>query len=237
MEQQKYYVKGTVYGSRLTDNDHEDMESYELLEYFDDIKELFTRDSADELAQYMWEDEPLYGVVTEIWVDVKIIDGMVYSWTEVTAERELTETEKKCLLDYLTGQFSDGYGEGLEQREFTTYTDTEECEEWDEEEQEYYTDEYDVTVSCYFHLWRSKEFKLEFVNCDEYSESEAPADIKPRCKLIGEDGNIYNLIGIASRTLRRVGLSDKAKEMTSRIYSSGSYSEALSIIAEYVEVV
>ena len=60
--------------------------------------------------------------------------------------------------------------------------------------------------------------------------------MKPRCKLIGEDGNIFNLLGIASQTLRHIGLPDQAKEMAKRVMISGSYDEALMIISEYVEV-
>lgn len=60
--------------------------------------------------------------------------------------------------------------------------------------------------------------------------------IKPVYKLIGENGNIFNLVGIASRVLRRNGMSDKANEMQNRVFSSNSYEEALSIIAEYVEI-
>ena len=59
---------------------------------------------------------------------------------------------------------------------------------------------------------------------------------KPRCRLIGEDGNIFNLLGIASLTLRKAGLIDKSKEMSGRVMVSGSYDEALAIIGEYVEV-
>ena len=59
---------------------------------------------------------------------------------------------------------------------------------------------------------------------------------KPSCPLIGQDGNIFNLMGIASRTLRRNGMAEEAKEMTDRIYQSGSYDEALCIIGEYVNI-
>ena len=59
---------------------------------------------------------------------------------------------------------------------------------------------------------------------------------KTKCPLIGQDGNIFNLMGIASRTLRENGLGDQAKEMSSRIMASGSYDEALCIIGEYVEI-
>ena len=59
---------------------------------------------------------------------------------------------------------------------------------------------------------------------------------KPDCPLIGQDGNIFNLIGIAARTLRENGMREEATEMTKRVTSSGSYSEALGIIGEYVNM-
>lgn len=60
--------------------------------------------------------------------------------------------------------------------------------------------------------------------------------MKPKCKLIGEDGNIFNLIGIASKALKKNGLQDKASEMKDKAFQAQSYEEALSIIMEYVEV-
>lgn len=59
---------------------------------------------------------------------------------------------------------------------------------------------------------------------------------KPKCALIGEDGNIFNLMDIASRTLKRNGMQEEAKEMCEKITSSGSYDQALAIISDYVEV-
>jgi hypothetical protein len=59
---------------------------------------------------------------------------------------------------------------------------------------------------------------------------------KPTAHLIGENGNVFNLIGIASKALKRAGQADKAKEMTERCFDCGSYDEALTIIQEYVNV-
>ena len=59
---------------------------------------------------------------------------------------------------------------------------------------------------------------------------------KPKCPLIGEDGNIFNLMGIASRTLKRNGMQEEAKEMCDKITKSGIYDQALAIISDYVEV-
>ena len=65
---------------------------------------------------------------------------------------------------------------------------------------------------------------------------EIKEKIKPKCRLIGEDGNIYNLMGIAFRTLRRNGMELEAKEMIMRIENSKNYYEALNVIQDYVEV-
>jgi len=59
---------------------------------------------------------------------------------------------------------------------------------------------------------------------------------KPKCKLIGEDGNIFFILGRVSRTLKENEKADQAKECTDRVMASKSYTEALQIIMEYVEV-
>ena len=61
--------------------------------------------------------------------------------------------------------------------------------------------------------------------------------VKPKCALIGQDGNIFNLMGIASRTLKQNKMQEEAKEMIDRVTSSHSYSDALNIIGEYVDIV
>lgn len=60
--------------------------------------------------------------------------------------------------------------------------------------------------------------------------------MKPKCKLIGKDGNIFNLMGIAHGTLFRAGQKKEAEEMVRRIQQSQSYEEALCIIDEYVDI-
>lgn len=57
---------------------------------------------------------------------------------------------------------------------------------------------------------------------------------KPDAPLIGANGNIFNLAGIASRTLKVAGMRKQANQMYQRITASGSYEEAVNIIGEYV---
>ncbi|MGX8850583.1 DUF3991 domain-containing protein [Amedibacillus sp. YH-ame10] len=58
---------------------------------------------------------------------------------------------------------------------------------------------------------------------------------KPRAAIIGANGNIFNLMGIATKALKENGLEHEATAMFDRITNSGSYEEALQIINEYVE--
>ena len=61
--------------------------------------------------------------------------------------------------------------------------------------------------------------------------------MKPKCRLIGEDGNIFNLMGIVSRTLKEAGEPEKADEMIQRITKEAkNYDEALAMLMEYVDV-
>ncbi len=59
---------------------------------------------------------------------------------------------------------------------------------------------------------------------------------KPDCALTSEDGNIFNLAGLAAGTLREHGMKEQAEEMKERVCSSHSYEEALGIIGEYVNI-
>jgi len=59
---------------------------------------------------------------------------------------------------------------------------------------------------------------------------------KPSCKLTGEDGNVFNIIGLVSKALKKAGQREKAKEFQKRATSSKSYDEVLNMTHEYVEV-
>ena len=87
--------------------------------------------------------------------------------------------------------------------------------------------------SAFGGIWLSDYLDNKFgINDSESAQEKA----KPDCPLIGADGNIFNLLGIAKRTLNENGMSSEAKEMSERVLSSGSYEEALCIIGEYVNI-
>lgn len=101
-----------------------------------------------------------------------------------------------------------------------------------------FTSQFDHDTTKSFYEWVDREMEegnIELVEFDHYEVSKL--DYKPVAKLVGENGNIFNLMGIANRVLRGAGKEEKGKEMCDRIRSQAkNYDEALLIIMEYVEV-
>jgi len=54
-------------------------------------------------------------------------------------------------------------------------------------------------------------------------------NLKPQCKLIGVDGNVFIIIGAVNKTLEKAGLNDKAMQQE-------SYDDVLRLCFEYVDV-
>ena len=106
------------------------------------------------LAQYIHNDLE-EGLILSIIVGVDTDDKKAISKTVIKTSRELTSEELKKLKDYLTGQFSDGWGEGFEQIPICEWKEDIETEEYDEETKEYYTDTYKETMELCAHFWYS----------------------------------------------------------------------------------
>jgi len=61
-------------------------------------------------------------------------------------------------------------------------------------------------------------------------------NLKPQCKLIGINGNVFNIIATVSKTLRNAGLRYKAVEFSDRAVQQESYDDVLRLCMEYVDV-
>ena len=112
--------------------------------------------------------------------------------------------------NYISGQYSDGWGEGFEQRDIRVE---------------------DGTLAV--HFWQEDGFKMtpSFEKIQDHMQMTQ----RPKMQLIGQDGNIFAIMGRASRLLKSSGQGDKAKEMRDRVMSCDSYQKALNIVSEYVE--
>ena len=76
----------------------------------------------------------------------------------------------------------------------------------------------DIEYDLYYGTSLEDERKIDKMFGDRmgYSIDEHIVEkTKPKCALIGQDGNIYNLMGIASRTLSRNNMQEESKEMIS----------------------
>lgn len=59
---------------------------------------------------------------------------------------------------------------------------------------------------------------------------------KPKVKLTGKDGNVFNLIGICRNALRKAGQPTEAEQLMRECFAAESYSHALQIMAKYCEI-
>jgi hypothetical protein len=66
---------------------------------------------------------------------------------------------------------------------------------------------------------------------------EAEKIIKPEVELIGEDGNVFLMMGQCSKALRRAGQSKEGIEMSQKVLQASDYDEALSIMMDYCDIV
>jgi hypothetical protein len=67
-------------------------------------------------------------------------------------------------------------------------------------------------------------------------DQAGPDFTKPPVKMVGEDGNVFAIIGRVRRALRRAGRSDLAQEFTARATASSSYDAVLALVFEYCDV-
>lgn len=66
--------------------------------------------------------------------------------------------------------------------------------------------------------------------------SRRQANGKPECRLVGEDGNVFNVIGLVKRALIAAGHVNQAGEFVARASQARSYDAVLALCFEYVDV-
>ncbi len=192
------------------------LDGHDLLQYADAVDEAVKKDIADfngDLMQYYHEDDSVRSKVVSAVPSVEICGNKLCRCLTVELKETLLDDEQTVLCNYISGQYSDGWGEGFEQRDIRVD---------------------DGTLAV--HFWQDHDFELkrDVPDMTEFNKLlNRPK--KPKMQLIGQDGNIFAIMGRASRLLKNAGQSDKAKEMCNRVMASQSYSEALNIVSEYVE--
>ena len=188
-------------------------DGHELLEYETAIRDAVendTRDFGGDLMQYYHEDDSVRGKVVTAIPSVEVHGNKLCGCLTVELKEPLLDDEQTVLCNYISGQYSDGWGEAFEQRDIRVD---------------------DGTLAV--HFWQEDGFKMtpSFEKIQDHMQMTQ----RPKMQLIGQDGNIFAIMGRASRLLKSSGQGDKAKEMRDRVMSCDSYQKALSIVSEYVE--
>ena len=188
-------------------------DGHELLEYETAIRDAVendTRDFGGDLMQYYHEDDSVRSKVVSAVPSVEICGNKLCVCLTVELKETLLDDEQTVLCNYISGQYSDGWGEGFEQRDIRVD---------------------DGTLAV--HFWQEDGFKMT-PSFEKIPKPEKNS-LRPKMQLIGQDGNIFAIMGRASLLLKNAGQSDKAKEMCNRVMASKSYNAALAIVSEYVE--
>ena len=185
----------------------------ELTGYRDVIRDAIYEDVKDfygDLMRYYREDDSVRRKVVRAVPTVDEVNGELVGSLWVDTDAPLTAEEQAVFCAYISGQYSDGWGEGFEQRDIRVD---------------------DGTLAV--HFWQEDGFKMT----PSFEKIPKPEKnfLRPKMQLIGQDGNIFAIMGRASRLLKSSGQGDKAKEMRDRVMSCDSYQKALNIISEYVE--
>ena len=59
---------------------------------------------------------------------------------------------------------------------------------------------------------------------------------KPKCRLVGSDGNVFSVIANVCKVLKTAGMAEQANEFRTRAFSAASYGDVFVIASEFVEI-
>jgi len=98
------------------------MSQQEAVYYEDEIRAALLRERMQDeeprgLMTYYHEADSVDKKVHSMYVDVEVHDEKLWGVATLELTEPLTTEELATLQDYLTGQYSDGFGEGFEQRD------------------------------------------------------------------------------------------------------------------------
>lgn len=194
------------------------LEGADLSQYESEIKEAIEKYNAIgneegkpcNLMDYFHGSAAIKESVIRAVPSVKQKDGVLYGCTTLELTTFLEQSETKELYEYVTGQYSDGWGEGFEQQEIQV-----------------------GDGEIYVHFWQSDDYEIQ-ISDPNYQQKETEVR-RPKMQLVGQDGNVFSILARANKLLQANGQGQEAKEMIVRVQKSENYYQALHIISEYVE--
>lgn len=169
-------------------------------------------------------------------ISVENIGGVLYGCTTLILKEELEDWELAELCEFISIQYSDGWGEGFEQRDIPADGGI---------------------IRVYFDFVESPNFQIQSAviknpdlenqkNLVSESESSKMPEGKepclsvkkprPKLSLIRQNRHIFSVLPGAFQLLIKSGQKKEADEMYDRVSKVHGYDEALEIICEYVDI-
>lgn len=156
-----------------------------MMPYREQIEQAVAEQAVDLLAYYDGPDEVREHLVSII-PSVAVQDGKLCGCTAITYRQDLSEHQWNALFRDIAGQYSDGWGEGFEQRDI----------------------EVDGGI-LNVHFWQSDRFEMVPI---AVSSAEQTVPERPRMELAGHDGNIFAILGRAANVPFPVSWTVKMKK-------------------------
>lgn len=216
----EFYPVDAGYGFDEEEGGVENLDGEDLAQYEETIQKMVEKENSYgaedgkvcNLMDYFYGSSSVREKVEQAEVSVRKVEGILYGCTTLKLKEYLDTQEFSELCEFITGQYSDGWGEGFEQREIPV-----------------------EGGNLYVHFWQGYETKFRQRTKLQEEHKTMPPERKLKLKLLGHDGNIFSILVDARRLLIRNGQAEQAEEMYGKVRKSGDYYQALGIISEYVE--
>ena len=172
MKLMKYTFRTPLYGSieceeLLSDTDGRiELSPEQMARMYDQDLMRFLTENSENLV-YCLPEELENVVLCAEFGDFAFLGGKMWLRTYIYTEHDLTETGRTQIQNWILGQMSDGWGEGLEQRAWKEDTVSKPVMYFDEYSMEFDKEYVYCQVSYYAHPWNSEEFYIYLDDCEE----------------------------------------------------------------------
>lgn len=129
--------------------------------------------------------------------DFGLLGGKMWLKTYIYTKHDMTDDGITHIQEWIRGQMSDGWGEGVEQRAWMTNMVKKPVLYFDEYALEFDMDEESCEVSYYVNPWSPDDFYVVLDDCEEVEEEEPKLDAQEALKQIQE--MMAQIVGIIDR--------------------------------------
>lgn len=191
-----YIFKSPLFGSISCDELFSDtggrahLDSEEMARIYNNDPRLasFLEDNQEDLTEFIHDELESYVRKLEVG-NHALLGGSLYLLSYVCTDAKMTDEQAQQVMRYLTGQFSDGWGEGLEQRKWREDEVAIDRPCFNASEGEWDSDTTYADAYFYVHPWSDRQYFIELHECyEEVVPDPKPVVHSANCTLMPEGG-------------------------------------------------